>query len=100
MSVLVVDDDRRVARINAAVVAKVPGFRVVALAHSVAETLDAVARARVDLVLLDHYLPDGTGRSRQTAQRYLKLLERSGRVRLSLRYGDTGRPEHRYVWEG
>jgi two-component system CitB family response regulator len=38
------------------------------------------------------------GLSRQTAQRYLKLLERSGRVRLSLKYGETGRPEHRYVW--
>lgn len=36
--------------------------------------------------------------SRQTAQRYLKLLERTGRVRLTLRYGETGRPEHRYTW--
>ncbi|MEV7084353.1 response regulator [Streptomyces sp. NPDC093085] len=38
------------------------------------------------------------GMSRQTAQRYLKLLERSGRARLTLRYGETGRPEHRYAW--
>lgn len=36
--------------------------------------------------------------SRQTAQRYLKLLERTGRARLTLKYGDAGRPEHRYVW--
>lgn len=43
-------------------------------------------------------LADVTGLSRQTAQRYLKLLERTGRVRLSLKYGDTGRPEHRYEW--
>jgi response regulator of citrate/malate metabolism len=40
-----------------------------------------------------------SGLSRQTAQRYLKLLERAGRVRMSLRYGETGRPEHRYVWD-
>lgn len=221
IDVLVVDDDVRVARINAAYVAKVPGFRVVAEAHSAAEALAMIAEAPVDLVLLDHYLPDenglsvvrelravghptdvimvtaardvatvqaamrhgalqylvkpfnfaglrtrleayatlrqaldgggeaeqaevdrifGTlsagsmapelpkghspttaelvrqvllaadgplsaqeiaeraGVSRQTAQRYLKLLERTGRVRLTLRYGETGRPEHRYVW--
>ncbi|MEU8762500.1 response regulator [Streptomyces sp. NPDC048659] len=223
IGVLVVDDDTRVAKINAAYVAKVPGFQVVAVAHSAAEALARLADAEppVDLVLLDHYLPDGNGLavvrelrargqqsdvimvtaardvatvqaamrhgalqylvkpfsfaglrakleayavlrralegggeaeqaevdrffaalsagavapelpkghspttaelvrqvllaaegalstqeiaeragvSRQTAQRYLKLLERTGRVRLSLKYGETGRPEHRYEW--
>ncbi|MER5429050.1 response regulator [Streptomyces sp. NPDC002588] len=43
-------------------------------------------------------IADRTGVSRQTAQRYLKLLERTGRARLTLKYGDAGRPEHRYVW--
>ena len=43
-------------------------------------------------------IAERAGVSRQTAQRYLKLLERTGRVRLSLRYGETGRPEHRYAW--
>ncbi|MFD5327558.1 response regulator [Streptomyces sp. NPDC127092] len=224
IGVLVVDDDVRVAKVNAAYVTKVPGFHVVGVAHSAAEALDRLAEAEppVDLVLLDHYLPDGNGLgvvrelralgrqcdvimvtaardvatvqaamrhgalqylvkpfgfaglrakleayaalrrtldvggeaeqaqvdrifgalsagavepdlpkghspttaelvrqvllaadgplsaqeiaeragvSRQTAQRYLKLLERTGRVRLSLKYGETGRPEHRYVWE-
>ncbi|MGW7355386.1 DUF7342 family protein [Streptomyces sp. NPDC054802] len=221
INVLVVDDDVRVAEINTAYVAKVAGFRVVARAHSAADALARIAEVPVDLILLDHYLPDenglsvvrelralghqtdvimvtaardvatvqaamrhgalqylvkpfnfaglrakleayatlrrtldgggeaeqaevdrifGTlaagviapelpkghspttaelvrqvllaadgplsaqeiadraGVSRQTAQRYLKLLERSSRVRLSLRYGETGRPEHRYVW--
>ncbi|MFD9407268.1 response regulator [Streptomyces sp. NPDC059989] len=221
MRVLVVDDDMRVARINAAYVAKVPGFRVVAQTHSAAEALDFLTTHPVDLILLDHYLPDENGLdlvrrlrqlghstdvimvtaardlatvqtamrlgalqylvkpftfaglrskleaygalrrtldtggeaeqaevdrifgalaaagspndlpkghspttaelvrqvlrsaggalstqqiadragiSRQTAQRYLKLLERSGRVTLALRYGETGRPEHRYTW--
>ncbi|MER6779351.1 MULTISPECIES: response regulator [unclassified Streptomyces] len=219
--VLVVDDDVRVARINAAYVAKVPGFRVVAQAHSAAEALACLDTRTVDLILLDHYLPDQNGLdlvrrlrqlghrtdvimvtaardlatvqsamrlgalqylvkpftfaglrsrleaygslrrtletggeaeqaevdrifgalaaagspnempkghsattaelvrqvlrsaegplstqqiadragiSRQTAQRYLKLLERTGRVTLALRYGETGRPEHRYSW--
>ncbi|MFJ3704717.1 MULTISPECIES: response regulator [Streptomyces] len=220
IEVLVVDDDVRVARINAAYVAKVPGFRVAAVAHSAAEALISIDEVPVDLILLDHYLPDrnglavvrelrelgrhtdvimvtaardvatvqaamrhgalqylvkpfafaglrtkleayaalrrsfegggdaeqtevdrlfgalwttggsdlpkghstttaelvrqalrsadgplsaqeiaeNAGMSRQTAQRYLKLLERTGRVRLSLKYGETGRPEHRYTW--
>ncbi|MEW2416674.1 response regulator [Streptomyces sp. NPDC046866] len=219
--VLVVDDDMRVARINAAYVAKVPGFRVAGQVHSAAGALEFLAARPVDLILLDHYLPDGSGLdlvrglrqlghhtdvimvtaardlatvqtamrlgalqylvkpftfpglrsrleayaalrrtletggeaeqaevdrifgtlaaagspnelpkghspttaegvrrvlrsaegplstqqiaeragiSRQTAQRYLKLLDRTGRVTLSLRYGETGRPEHLYSW--
>ncbi|WP_405641543.1 response regulator [Streptomyces uncialis] len=220
IAVLVVDDDIRVADVNAAYVEKIAGFRVAAKAHNAAEALHCVETDEVDLVLLDHHLPDETGLdvvrrlrerghetdvimvtaardvgtvqaamrlgalqylvkpfafsglrtkleayaalqrtlrgggeaeqaevdrifgaltvsaepelpkghspttaelvrrvlmsadgpvsaqeladstqlSRQTAQRYLKLLERAGRVRLSLRYGDTGRPEHRYRW--
>ncbi|MFE2040983.1 response regulator [Streptomyces sp. NPDC059477] len=221
IEVLVVDDDIRVARVNAAYVGKVPGFQVVGEAHSAAEALHQMeAHPRLDLVLLDHYLPDDTGLavvremrrrghrtdvimvtaardvstvqeamrhgalqylvkpfafaglrakleayaelrrtldgggeaeqaqvdrifgalsatsepdlpkghspttaelvrqcllaaegplsaqeiaertgvSRQTAQRYLKLLERTGRATLTLRYGDAGRPEHRYAW--
>ncbi|NKQ23882.1 response regulator [Streptomyces galbus] len=221
IEVLVVDDDARVAQVNAAYVEKVPGFHVAGEAHSAADALRLLeAQPRVDLVLLDHYLPDETGLevvqemrrrghqtdvimvtaardvstvqaamrqgalqylvkpfafaglrakleayaelrrtldgggeaeqsdvdrifgalsassepglpkghspttaelvrrclmgaggplsaqeiadrtgvSRQTAQRYLKLLERTGRARLTLKYGDAGRPEHRYVW--
>ncbi|WP_225830340.1 response regulator [Streptomyces sp. NK08204] len=226
IDVLVVDDDFRVAEINAKYVGKVPGFRVTARAHSAAQALTAVERGGVDLVLLDHYLPDQTGLdlvhrmreqghgtdvimitaagdvttvqkamrlgalhylvkpftfvalrsrldsyaalrrtvdrvadrgltgqeqvdrifgalrtapapsapglpsgqsepttdlicgvlhradqplsahevatrtglSRSTAQRYLRHLEQAGRLRLSLKYGDTGRPEHRYAW--
>ncbi|MEU3146413.1 response regulator [Streptomyces sp. NPDC006999] len=221
IEVLVVDDDVRVARVNAAYVEKVPGFHVAGEAHSAAEALGLLETLpRLDLVLLDHYLPDRTGLavvqemrrhghqtdvimvtaardvstvqaamrqgalqylvkpfafaglrakleayaglrrtldgggeaeqaevdrifgalsasaepslpkghspttaelvrqclisadgalsaqeiaertgvSRQTAQRYLKLPERTGRAALTLKYGDAGRPEHRYVW--
>ncbi|MFI0962457.1 response regulator [Streptomyces sp. NPDC021080] len=221
IEVLVVDDDTRVARVNAAYVDRVPGFRVAGQAHSAAGALRRMeAPPRPDLVLMDHHLPDETGLavvqemrrrgleidvimvtaardlttvraalrqgvlqylvkpfsfaglrdkleayadlrhaldrggtagqsdvdlifgslstgivpdlpkghspptaervrrallntegslsaqevaertglSRQTAQRYLKLLERTGKAALTLRYGDAGRPEHRYVW--
>ncbi|WP_328751044.1 response regulator [Streptomyces sp. NBC_00285] len=226
IDVLVVDDDFRVAEINAKYVGKVPGFRVASRAHSAAQALAIVQCGTIDLVLLDHYLPDQTGLelihrmreqghgtdvimitaagdvatiqaamrlgalhylvkpftfaalrtrldsyaalrrtvdrvggrgiagqeqvdrifsalrttpvpaspglpsghsepttdlichvlhhadhplsahevaaetglSRSTAQRYLRHLEQAGRLRLSLRYGDTGRPEHRYAW--
>jgi response regulator of citrate/malate metabolism len=227
IDVLVVDDDFRVAEINAAYVARIPGFRVAARAHTAAQALATLERMHIDLVLLDHYLPDETGLtlvrrmrqlghtadvimvtaardvatvqaamrygalqylvkpfsfgglrakldayaalrrtldgvgggrgeagqeqvdrifsalrtaeasptaglpkghsaptadlirrvlneadhplsahevaeragiSRSTAQRYLKYLERAGRISLTLKYGDTGRPEHRYAW--
>ncbi|MCX5249423.1 MULTISPECIES: response regulator [unclassified Streptomyces] len=226
IDVLVVDDDFRVAEINAKYVGKVPGFRVAARAHSAAQALASVQRGSIDLVLLDHYLPDQTGLdlvhrmreqghgtdvimitaasdvttvqaamrlgalhylvkpftfaalrtrldsyaalrrtvdrvggrgiagqdqvdrifgalrtapatsspglpsghseptsdlicrvlhhadhplsahevaietglSRSTAQRYLRNLEQTGRLRLTLKYGDTGRPEHLYAW--
>ena len=39
-----------------------------------------------------------TGISRGTARRYLEYLALTGAVELSLRYGTTGRPEHKYRW--
>jgi two-component system CitB family response regulator len=36
------------------------------------------------------------GVSRATAQRYLSALADDGAVDIQLRYGTTGRPEHRY----
>jgi response regulator of citrate/malate metabolism len=38
------------------------------------------------------------GISRATAQRYLASLADSGQAEMTLRYGSTGRPEHRYEW--
>jgi response regulator of citrate/malate metabolism len=53
---------------------------------------------RANQPLSAHEVAAETGLSRSTAQRYLRHLEQAGRLRLSLKYGDTGRPEHRYAW--
>ena len=59
--VLVVDDDFMVAKIHTGFVERTPGFRVVGVAHSAAEAMEAVTSLQPDLVLLDVYLPDGLG---------------------------------------
>jgi response regulator of citrate/malate metabolism len=55
--------------------------------NAVAGSSDDVSAAEV---------AETVGISRATAQRYLTYLERHGVVKLHLRYGTTGRPEHRY----
>lgn len=59
--VLVVDDDFRVASVHASYVSEVDGLEVVAVAHTAADALRAVAELQPDLVLLDNYLPDRPG---------------------------------------
>jgi response regulator of citrate/malate metabolism len=58
---LVVDDDFRVSHIHSEYVARVDGYEVVGQAASVAEALDAVRTLHPDLLLLDLFLPDGSG---------------------------------------
>jgi response regulator of citrate/malate metabolism len=58
LTVLVVDDDFRVANMHAGIVKALPGFTVTATAN----TLAAARKADpVDLALVDVYLPDGSG---------------------------------------
>lgn len=58
---LVVDDDFRVAEVNAAYVEKVADFEVCGRAHSAVEADTAIQALCPDLVLLDLYLPDEHG---------------------------------------
>jgi response regulator of citrate/malate metabolism len=58
--------------------------------------VEALQRADGDLTAVE--LAASTGISRGTARRYLEYLALTGAVELSLRYGTTGRPEHRYRW--
>lgn len=63
MTVLIVDDDFRVAAVHQGFVERVDGFRVVGQAHSAAEAVEMARTLRPDLVLMDVYLPDGDGLS-------------------------------------
>lgn len=63
-------------------------------------------RSATEAAVLDSFVPDEqysaaevanrVGVSRATAQRYLSSLADDGAVEIQLRYGTTGRPEHRY----
>ncbi|CAL9639499.1 response regulator [Streptomyces levis] len=58
IDVLVVDDDFMVARVHRAFVERVEPFRVVGVAHTGAQAIEAADALRPDLILLDLYLPD------------------------------------------
>ncbi len=58
LTVLVVDDDFRVANMHAGIVDAMPGFTVTATANTIRAARQA---APVDLALVDVYLPDGSG---------------------------------------
>jgi response regulator of citrate/malate metabolism len=61
LSVLVVDDDFRVAHMHAGIVNATPGFTAAATTNTLAEARKAAADAAIDLALVDVYLPDGSG---------------------------------------
>jgi response regulator of citrate/malate metabolism len=62
LRVLVVEDDPVAADAHALYITRVPGFEVAAVAHTRAEAVRALEEhPPVDLILLDLYLPDGSG---------------------------------------
>jgi response regulator of citrate/malate metabolism len=76
-------------------IASMPKGRSAVTADSIREALRSSAEA-----MTAQAIAEAIGVSRATAQRYLADLARAGRVDLTLRYGATGRPEHRYEWLG
>lgn len=75
--------------------AAVPKGRSAVTASAVADLLRESGEALTAVAVAEEI-----GISRATAQRYLSDLVDAGEVRLSLRYGVAGRPEHSYAWEG
>ncbi|MEV6256432.1 response regulator [Nocardia sp. NPDC051911] len=61
LTVLIVDDDFRVANLHAGIVQAIPGFTVAGTANTLAAARELVAARPIDLALVDVYLPDGSG---------------------------------------
>ncbi|HVK34256.1 MAG TPA: response regulator [Microlunatus sp.] len=61
ITVLVVDDDFRVARIHSAFVDRIEGFRTIGVANTGQEAIRLAVALVPDLILLDLYLPDVFG---------------------------------------
>ena len=58
---LIVEDDYRIAAIHRTFTERIAGFEVVGEARSATEALALAEQLRPELVLLDVYLPDGSG---------------------------------------
>ncbi|MEW6661017.1 MAG: response regulator [Bacillota bacterium] len=63
VQVLIVEDDPMVAHINKQLTEKVVPFKVVGICTTEEEAINAIAALKPDLVLLDIYLPSGSGLS-------------------------------------
>jgi len=61
ISVVVIDDDFRVAKIHSSFVSRLDGYEVAGVANSGADALRLVKDVEPDLMLLDLYLPDVFG---------------------------------------
>ncbi|WP_284756406.1 response regulator [Curtobacterium sp. ME-Dv--P-122a] len=90
-AVLVVDDDFHVADLHRRQVDEVPGFRALEPVGTLAAARSALSSGTVDLVLVDVYLPDGSGldllRSIDTDAFVLSAASDSGTVRRAMRSG-------------
>jgi two-component system CitB family response regulator len=88
-----IDRAARLLREGDLVEGAVPKGRSPQTARLVAEALQS---SQTPLTAAD--VATSLGLSRPTAQRYHADLAAAGRAEVTLRYGTTGRPEHRYAW--
>jgi CitB family two-component system response regulator MalR len=61
IKVLIVEDDPMVAMLNTHYLEQVGGFELVQAVKSVKEAIEVLEKSRVDLVLLDIFMPEETG---------------------------------------
>jgi two-component system CitB family response regulator len=61
LRVLIVEDERKIAEINRRFVQRVDGFEVVGIATDAEQAIDLLEVLDIDLVLLDIFLPNGSG---------------------------------------
>ena len=98
ISVVVIDDDFRVAKIHSSFVARVDGFEVAGVAHSGADALRLVKDVEPDLMLLDLYLPDifGLDLLNQMRVRGSPLRRHRHQCRKRVEDRAAGRPTRRH----
>jgi response regulator of citrate/malate metabolism len=61
IKVFIIEDDPMVKEINTRFLEKLEGFEVVGEASNIKEAKEKIAKSKVDLILLDVFLPDGKG---------------------------------------
>jgi len=61
LSVVIAEDDPKIAEIQSRFIDKIEGFEVVGIGNTIAESEEIVEVFQPDLVLLDVYFPDGNG---------------------------------------
>ncbi len=61
IKVLIVEDDPMVAMLNTHYLEQVGGFELVQAVNSVKSAIEVLEESRVDLVLLDIFMPEETG---------------------------------------
>ncbi|MEV5613402.1 response regulator [Streptomyces sp. NPDC052225] len=80
--------------------ARPPGSRELpkGLAAHTADLVERTLRAHPQGLSAAECAQEAGSLSRVSARRYLEFFAETGRARVSLRYGGTGRPERRYRW--
>jgi len=61
LSVVIAEDDLRIAEIQSRFIDKIEGFEVVGIGNTIAESEEIIDVFQPDLVLLDVFFPDGNG---------------------------------------
>jgi response regulator of citrate/malate metabolism len=61
ISVLIAEDDHRIALLHQNMVEKLEGFEVVSIANTITQLQEYISFMKPDLLLLDVYFPDGNG---------------------------------------
>ncbi|PFG07131.1 response regulator [Bacillus sp. es.034] len=57
INVLIVEDDPMVARFNQRYLEEIDGFQLIGISHSIEDAMEKINEFKVDLILLDVYLP-------------------------------------------
>ncbi|MBE0496183.1 MAG: response regulator [Campylobacterales bacterium] len=61
ISVMIAEDDPRIALLHQNMVEKIAGFEVLSIANTIAQLQEYISFTKPDLLLLDVYFPDGNG---------------------------------------